>query len=90
MRYRVSLSFGYQGEKETERRSRTKYELWQGRKLVLRRGLAEGGGVVGREKEAEPAGRAGRDTVGWGDRQDWLFRNVKLSSTLPPTHVVRT
>lgn len=34
-------------------------------------------------------GRALRcDTV--GVRQDWLFADVKLSSTLPPTHVVRT
>jgi len=33
-------------------------------------------------------GCLGCDAVGVG--RDWLFANVKLSSTLPPTHVVRT
>lgn len=83
-------------EKETQRCSPRKHELWQGRKLVLRRrererGLTEGDGVVRRVEEGASRRLEGQpDAMEWGDRQDWLFRNVKLSSTLPPTHVVRT
>lgn len=43
----------------------------------------ERGGQAGGWKEA----RMRRE---WGWNRDWLFASVKLSSTLPPTHVVRT
>lgn len=69
-----------------ERGSGRLAEVWQGRKLVLRRGFSRAGGVAKRVEDA----RGGQMCRGVGKRQDWLFANVKLSSTLPPTHVVRT
>ncbi|KAI4503508.1 hypothetical protein M0802_001730 [Mischocyttarus mexicanus] len=62
----------------------TKYGVWHERKLVFSRGLAEDDGVVGRGRSRELG------TMSRGNRQDWLYGNVKLSSTLPPTHIVRT
>lgn len=76
-------------EKKRDRKRRGKEERKRERKS-LARATIPGGKTKGRRRGWLEGleGCLGRDAVGVG--QDWLFANVKLSSTLPPTHVVRT
>lgn len=68
---------GKESEERRERERLARATIPDGRTKGRQRGWPEG-----------LEGCLGRDAVGVS--QDWLFANVKLTSTLPPTHVVRT
>lgn len=88
---RSANSLSCEKKRNRERRGEGKRERKEEReRIVLARATIPDGRTKGRQRGWLEGleGCLGRDAVGVS--QDWLFANVKLTSTLPPTHVVRT
>jgi len=93
---RVEAQTRFRDEKKSKRKEDKRgceREKERRRKRETKRGDRE---HPGRVEERGGEGGCQRDLEGWlgcdavGVGRDWLFASVKLSSTLPPTHVVRT